>query len=352
MQPPKKFFSFVFFHLFLQLLLFCVFKKKTKKRVIQKEMTALSTSSTSIRHLVFSGGGHSIFATWGALQTMEKAGIYQPSNIKSIFGTSAGGIVGTLCCLGFDWETINDYLIHRPWQDVFTLNVGRILEAYTQRGLFPFSTFESIFKPLFLAKDFNLELTLQELFEFSKIDLHLYSLELNEFKVHDLSHTTHPDLPVIKAIQMTCALPLIFSPHCVNETKQCFVDGGIFVNYPLTQCLDSKANPEEILSFHNAFEKGGNNITQEIVNTESSLIDFIFLLMFKVLQFISTDCKQPHIPNEVKIVKSQTFSISVLQKVCNSPEVRKELLEFGVMSANKFLHERTQERQQEPPKGT
>jgi predicted acylesterase/phospholipase RssA len=177
-------------------------------------------------------------------------------------------------------------------------------------------------------------------------------LELNEFKVHDLSHTTHPHLQVVKAIQMTCALPVIFSPHCVNETKQCFVDGGIFVNYPLTHCLDAKANPDEILSFHNAFELGGKNITQEFINSESSLMDFIFLLMFKVFQFISTEYKQPQIPNEVKIVKTQIFTLTTLQKVCNSSEMRQELLDFGVKSANDFLAQIKERPQRNDHKGT
>ena len=65
----------------------------------------------AIKHLVISGGGPIMIQTLGAIQHLEKNGFLNLSEIQSIYGTSAGGIVGTLICLKYDWETINDITI-------------------------------------------------------------------------------------------------------------------------------------------------------------------------------------------------------------------------------------------------
>ena len=87
----------------------------------------------TIKHLVISGGGPNLIQTLGALQHLEKNKFIDLNNIETIYGTSAGAIVGTMICMKFDWETINDYIIKRPWQDVFKITVDKILEAYTKK---------------------------------------------------------------------------------------------------------------------------------------------------------------------------------------------------------------------------
>ena len=55
----------------------------------------------TIKHLVLSGGGPSMIQTLGAIQHLEKKNIIQRANIQSIYGTSAGAIVGVLYCFQF-----------------------------------------------------------------------------------------------------------------------------------------------------------------------------------------------------------------------------------------------------------
>jgi predicted acylesterase/phospholipase RssA len=77
----------------------------------------------TIKHLVISGGGPIMVQILGAIQHLEQHNFVDMKNIESIYGTSAGAIVGILICLKYDWETINDYIIKRPWQDVFPIKV-------------------------------------------------------------------------------------------------------------------------------------------------------------------------------------------------------------------------------------
>ena len=109
----------------------------------------------TIKHLVLSGGGPIMIQLLGAIQHLETNNFIDLKNIESIYGTSAGAIVGILICLKheYDWETINDYIIKRPWKDVFKIKVEKILESYSKKGIFDIKTIEKCFKPLFAAKD-------------------------------------------------------------------------------------------------------------------------------------------------------------------------------------------------------
>ena len=102
----------------------------------------------TIKHLVLSGGGPILIQILGALEKLEQDGFLELAAIESIYGTSAGAIVGVLLSLHFDWETINDYIIKRPWHDVFLIKVENVLDAYTKKGIFDIRTVEKCFKPL------------------------------------------------------------------------------------------------------------------------------------------------------------------------------------------------------------
>ena len=75
----------------------------------------------NIKHLVISGGGPSFFQYLSAIQNLEKHNFIDLTKIESIYGTSAGAIVGTLLCLKFnDWDTINDYFYKTTMARIIT----------------------------------------------------------------------------------------------------------------------------------------------------------------------------------------------------------------------------------------
>ena len=166
----------------------------------------------TIKHLVLSGGGPSMIQTLGAIQHLERKNIIQRENIQSIYGTSAGAIVGVLYCFQFEWNIINDYILKRPWKEVFSIKVQNILDAYTKKGIFDISTIEKCFKPLLNAKDLDLNINLKDFYEYSKIEMHFFSFEINRFELVDISYKSHPELSLLSAIQMTCALPVFLTP--------------------------------------------------------------------------------------------------------------------------------------------
>ena len=285
----------------------------------------------TIKHLVISGGGPIMIQILGAIQHLEKNEIFDTKNIETIYGTSAGAIVGVLICLKFDWETINDYIIKRPWQDVFPIKVQSIFDAYTKKGIFDTSTIEKCFKPLLDAKDIPMDINLNDFYKLSNIELHLFSFEINEYKVQDISYLTHPGLSLMTAIQMTSCLPILVTPVCIDN--KCYIDGGMACNYPLSYCIDSGKNEDEIFGFKNKYID-----EKEHVNSDSTMLDFLLSFLFKAVFSVNTDRKQPQIKNEL-ICDADYLSFSVLKNALTNMEVRRNLFENGIETARKFIEQ-------------
>jgi len=287
----------------------------------------------SIKHLVISGGGPTMIQTLGSIQHLEENKFIDINNIETIYGTSAGAIIGVLICLKYDWTTLRDYIIKRPWQEVFPVNIQNIFDAYTKKGIFDDKTVFKCFKPLFDAKDISLNISLKDFYEYSKIELHMFSFEVNAFSVEDISYLTHPELSLITAIHMSCALPVLLSPICDNG--KCYIDGGVTCNYPLKNCIESNKNNEEILGFKNQYDNNNNNNNQ--IDSNSTLLDFITSFLFKLVHSVSSNnSTQSSITYEV-ICNADFLTISTLKSALYSIETREKLYTTGIESATKFL---------------
>jgi predicted acylesterase/phospholipase RssA len=277
----------------------------------------------TIKHLVISGGGPTIIQTLGSLHYLYEHKYINIENIENIYATSAGAIIAVLLCLKFDWQTIFDYIILRPWNDVFTVNISSIIEAYTHKGIFNINTFETCMKPLFDAKDIALDINLLQFYEYSNIEIHFFTFEINKFELIDVSHKTHPSLTLLTALHMTCALPIIISPVCING--ECFIDGGVMTNYPLNKCPNAFIVPDEVFGFKNKYENYNEN---NKVNETSTLLDFIMNFVFKLIYNLSIDSMQPLIQNEI-VFNCVMMNMANLSQVLNSTEERSKLWEYG-----------------------
>jgi len=247
----------------------------------------------TIKHLVISGGGPTSIQALGAMQHLEKSGIWKLADIESIYATSAGAILGVILCLGFDWDTINSYIIDRPWHEAFQIKAKYIFEAYTKKGIFDNKILDKILIPLFNAKDIPIKITLKEFYEYSKIEMHFFSLEINKFKTCNISYKTHPDLSLLTALHMTIAIPFVIAPAFLED--ECFIDGGVVANYPLNYCLTEHPNIDEILSFKNEYEEE----SRDKINKDSSLLEFLSFFLAKLVANVDTEITQPVIPNQV-----------------------------------------------------
>jgi predicted acylesterase/phospholipase RssA len=284
----------------------------------------------TIKHLVFSGGGPVAIKILGILRRLEENNIWNINNIESIYGTSAGVIMAVILCLRYDWDTIKVYFIERPWNEVFNIKPESVFNMYNTKGVLNIDTFIQFFKPLFDAKNIPLNITLQEFYDYSKVDLHLFSVEVNEYKLCEISHKTHPSLSLITAVYMSCAIPILFSPVCIDN--KCYVDGGMLNNYPIKNCLNKHKKEEEILAFKNEYIEVEKKPT---ICEDSNLFDYITCLM---KSFISSFNTMPKITvtNEIKC-KTQDITFDYFDIALNSECFRKELYENGLQVGEDYI---------------
>jgi len=263
---------------------------------------------------------------YGALRETHNLGIWNIENIQSIYGTSIGAILGIILALKYDWTTIDDYLIKRPWHTVLKYDIHTIFGAFEKRGIFDITVVEELFSPLFRGMDIPMTITMREFYERTNIDIHVISTDINAFEIVDISHKTHPEWRLVDAAYASACLPIFFSPF-IKEDKY-YIDGGIFLNYPLEHCVQSgKCDPAEILGLCKRDQHG--NEDSGIMTRESNLMDYILILLKKTLKALSKENVILSEKNEIIINGPDVVSVSDLFNMASSKERRKQWIEDG-----------------------
>lgn len=289
----------------------------------------------TIKHLVIPGGGPTGIQALGALQYLETNGYWNINDIETIYATSAGAIISVLLCLKFDWETINDYIIKRPWSEAFNLSVNQIYEAYSKKGLFDKNIAEIFYKPFFKAKDISMEITMKEFYELSKIEIHLFSLDINHFKLEDISYLTHPELQLLTAVQMSSAIPILISPVCIDD--KCYVDGGVVCNYPINQCILRAKNENEIFGLRNKYIKRADNIVKD----GSTILEYVMNFISRLVNNVALRVEDKSVPNEL-VYDADSMNLSAIQLTLTSREERQRLIDSGIEAGKSHLLKRTE----------
>lgn len=280
------------------------------------------TRPSIIRHIVCSGGGVTGFSFYGILKECYSRGIWKYENIETIYGTSVGSIFAVILALNYDWKTMDDYLIKRPWHNVFKFDIFSILDSIERRGIFGIKTIEDTFSSLLLGKDIPINVTMKEFYDITKIEIHIFTTEIMNFELVDISYKTYPDWRVIDAVYSSCSIPIIFSP-LIKENK-CYCDGGLLLNYPVDKCIENGANPSEIIGLCSDTTASNTDIMDE----NSSLLDYVIVILKKVIAAFLPKV-QHVIPNEFKI-GSPEISIYDIVTTTSNTNRRIELIQNGV----------------------
>uniref|UniRef100_A0A6C0HVF5 PNPLA domain-containing protein n=1 Tax=viral metagenome TaxID=1070528 RepID=A0A6C0HVF5_9ZZZZ len=278
--------------------------------------------TNKIKHLVISGGGPRGFIFYGILKELYNNGFWKLEDIETMYGTSIGSLLSVILCLNYDWDTIDDYFIKRPWQNIFKFNMYTIVDSFQKRGFFSINIFKESFIPLFKGKDISMDITLQEFYDLNGIELHIFATEINRYELIDFSYKTHGNYKVIDVVYYSCSLPIIFSPILQNDL--CYCDGGLILNYPLEKCLKNGANKDEILGIKITIDD--TNIFK--INENSSIFDYIFYLITKILEKKLLINENIDVPWEITVKTSQN-TIYSFYKILSSQEERIKLIEYG-----------------------
>lgn len=183
--------------------------------------------------LILSGGGFRCISSLGALQFCEDEQLL--TNIRTFVGTSAGAIIAYLVIIGYKPMDIMSILInHRVFKD--QMPSFHIFNAMEGNGGLSFSVFHEILEELTIQKTGTL-LTLQQLHDTFSKKLVVAVYNMTKEKTEYLSYETHPDLPCLIALRMSCAIPFLFKSYFYKEEE--FIDAGVASNFPVDYEADA-----------------------------------------------------------------------------------------------------------------
>lgn len=282
--------------------------------------------ASKIKHIVISGGGAAGFAFYGALKHTHTNGIWNIADIESIYSTSAGSIISVFLTLGYDWKTIDDYIVKRPWNQVYKCELPMALQAIQNQGLFNRHVILDTFKPLFLGKDISIDVTLKELYDYNQKELHFITTDYESFDYVDVSYKTHPEWSVVDAVYASCCLPLLFSP--LYKDSKVYFDGGIRMNYPLHVCLNAGCDPAEIIGIRRIDPE---SVVNKTLLPSYSLFDVINKLFHQYSNKIEIALPEKQIQYQYDI-RFLSMDLNAIFHCLSDEEERIRLIEFGRIS--------------------
>ena len=303
-----------------------------------------------IKHIVISGGATSGISMLGILKIFHENKFYDIKNIESMWGASVGSIVAVILSLNFDWDVLYNYAINRPWDKLFTIHPTDIINSYENKGLYCcYDLLQKLFIPLFNSKDIDIHITMKEFYELTNINLEFFTASVNNFDYIELSHKTHPDIEIIKAIAMCTSIPFVFTPVLHEGSYYC--DAGFINNFPIGHCINYLKN--EKLNTDEEIRKNilGINVIEMkdkashfILKEEDTIVDYLYCMSFKFIE----NYRVENVNKNKKLIESLDNVLNFRDKHMNLEKLKKviykekriALLKNGETIAQNYLDEK------------
>jgi len=300
-------------------------------------INSVDTSAPIIKHLVIGGGGPFGLTAFGALKYLHEQHFWDIKNIKTIYATSVGALISIYLVMGYDYDYVTEYMVKRPWEKLFEdIGFQNIFDLYTNKGIIDvYPIYMKAYNILFEAKGLSPNITMKEFYEYSKIELNFITCDANKFSRIVISHKTHPDIEIIKALCMTSAFPVIFKPVIIED--KCYTDGGIFSNYAVNICLEETGCKKEEIMGIKKYQP--IDINENLITEESNIIDYLEKITLSILNCINDECILQKIPYEIICNMNVVSSYDSWMQVPFSSEHRANLINYGVEISEKKLDE-------------
>lgn len=189
------------------------------------------------KNLVFEGGGVKGISYVGALEVLEREGIYQ--NIERIAGTSAGAIVAVLLGVGYTPKELKKILWDLNFNSFMDDSWGIIQDSHrliNEFGWYKGDFFRSWIGNLIAKKLGNSEATFDDLKhslkELNTKEIYLIGANLSTGFSEIFSHEHTPRFCIADAARISMSIPLFFAGKR-SMRGDLYVDGGLLDNYPV-----------------------------------------------------------------------------------------------------------------------
>lgn len=185
-----------------------------------------SKESAYFDTIVMSGEGVKGVLTLGAIEYACSKSLLQ---LRNFVGTSSGSIIAFLMAIGYTPVEIVTRLCTSEAMSKLSVSIG-ISNVFRGGGLVSFSPIHEQLEKLCIEKLTYLP-TLGDLKTKHGKTLTVSTYNITKETVEYLGPDSHPTLPCLTAIRMSCNLPFVFETFKYNGCS--YIDGGVADNFPI-----------------------------------------------------------------------------------------------------------------------
>jgi len=287
-----------------------IYKSKKREEIINKNILKKKI-------LLFTGGGVKGIVYVGVLRALEKFNLIK--NIHTYVGTSIGSLVITMYLLGYNSLEMEKFLLHFDLNSLKSMNFLIFLKEY---GLDRGEKIEYLLKRLIVAKGYNENITLIELYKICGIKFIITTVNLNALNTCYLSYETNPDLKLLLAIRMSMSIPLYYTPVIYKD--EYYIDGACMDNYPITLFEN---NLQETLGFYICSSSNG------IINKFNNIEEYVFRVLCSLWEGNDYNCIRSYRKYTVSLMLN---NISMLDFGLSSEKI-KEIINYGFSETRNYI---------------
>lgn len=201
---------------------------------------------TTLKNLVFKGGGVLGIAYAGVVKVLEEKNILQ--QIEKTAGTSAGALTALLLSLRYNADEVYSIVSNTNFKSFE--DHKNIFGELTKYGMYRGEVLLDWVKDKIVKKGFAADATFKNLKDANCRDLHVYATDLNTQNIKEFSYNATPDVIVAEAVRASMSIPLFFDAFKFtnnNPNDHIYVDGGVLLNFPIMAFDKGKEPNEETL---------------------------------------------------------------------------------------------------------
>lgn len=167
--------------------------------------------------LILSGGALKCIYFLGALSRIYNTKLV---NFKYFGGTSCGAVLCILLSAGYSpVEIFNEFFK----QKTKNINITKSLEKTCK-----------LVEDMLQVKNINKDVTFGGFFDITGNDVAFVTSNVSQLREEVFSRYTHRDTEIVKAMKLSCSLPVIFP--ITTHNNEIYADGIFFDNFPIKLC--------------------------------------------------------------------------------------------------------------------
>lgn len=175
-----------------------------------------------IENLVFGPGAIYGYCLIGAVKYLEEYNHLK--NIKSVMGISVGSFLALFVALKFKYNQMKHFIMNVNLTGIIDYN-NNFMDIIENYGYDDGKKLLRVTKIIVKNVLNNENATLQDLYNYSNIELCIVGSNISKSKGVIFNYKTYPDMPIYKAILISCCIPLIYKP--VTFEGDIYVDGAL-----------------------------------------------------------------------------------------------------------------------------